>query len=446
MTLLSPENALQHLISASLKEGASDADASLGMSEGLSVSVREGKLESVERQESSGVSLRCFYGRRQAHVSGSELSTDALDLLVERCVAMARVAPEDEWCGLSGADELARDLPHIDLVGDDPDTEAVMEAEALEAEAAARAIEGVRDVPSAGIFWGISKGWVAASNGFTADRLDSYSGLGLSAVAARGDAMERDFESWTTRRKGSRPLPAEIGHLAGTRAVARLGARKISSRKSAVMFDRRVSASLLSAFTGAISGTAIARGTSFLKDKLHSQVFADGINIIDDPLRPLGMASRAHDGEGRPVSRTALIEDGKLTTWLLNGPAARQLGLTPNGFASSGFGDPPGISTSNLHMEPGTQSPEDLMASVPEGLRITEMFGPSINPNTGDYSVGVAGVWYEKGEPQFPVSEVTVADNLVAMFARLVPANDLEFRGAKNAPSLLIDGMSLAGS
>ena len=239
--------------------------------------------------------------------------------------------------------------------------------------------------------------------------------------------------------------PEWIGAEAGRRAASRLGARKLDSQTAPVIFDRRLSSRLLGAFIGAISGPAIARGVSFLKDKMDKPVFAPGVNVIDDPLRLGGFGSRGFDGEGRPVKRTALVRGGVLTQWLLNGPAARQLGLTPNGFASMGFGDPPGVTTSNLEIEPGIRSPDELMKDAGKGLLVTDMFGPSLNPNTGDYSVGVSGFWFENGERAYPVSEVTVAGDLTSMLLRAIPGSDLEIRGSTNAPSLLIDGMALAG-
>jgi PmbA protein len=258
--------------------------------------------------------------------------------------------------------------------------------------------------------------------------------------------MERDYDSWSVRFTKDRPPADAIGRTAGERTIARLGARKIETQKSAVIFDRRVSDSLLGAFLGAISGPSVARGVSFLKDRMGTQVFARGIYLTDDPHRPLGMGSRAHDGEGLPVAQAHLIEDGRLTRWLLNTSTARQLGLAPNGFAGPGFGDPPGVSTSNVYLRPGNQSPGALAKSAGRGLLVTDMFGPSINPNTGDYSVGVAGFWFEGGEIAYPVSEVTVAGDLPSMFARLIPASDLELRSTRDAPSILIEDMNLAGS
>lgn len=439
------EETLNRVIEKALAAGATSADASMDRSRGVDVTVREGKLETIERDESTGVSLRCFVGRRQAHVSGSDLSTDGLEALVDRCVSMAKIAPEDQYAGIAAPEELARDLPEIELWGDDPVEPEVLEAEAIEAEAAARAVPGIKDVPGSGSSWSAGEVWLAASNGFRAHKSSSLSGVGLSAIAERDGVMERDYESYTSRRRIDRPTPAEIGRVAGERTIARLGAQKIDSQKAAVFYDKRVSASLIGAFIGAISGAAIARGTSFLKDKLGEQVFANGIELIDDPFRAFGMGSRRFDGEGRPVQVTKIVEDGRLTTWLLNGPSARQLGLKPNGFASPGFGDPPGISVSNMHMPAGSQSPEELISSVGKCLQVTEMFGPSINPNTGDYSVGVSGVWHDGEGNSFPVSEITVADNLIEMFKRLVPASDLEFRNRTNTPGLLVEGMTIAG-
>jgi len=265
------------------------------------------------------------------------------------------------------------------------------------------------------------------------------------AIAERDGAMERDHESSSERRKARLKSPEWVGREAANRATARLGARKLESQTAAVIYENRLSSRLIGAFIGAISGPAVARGVSFLKDKMGKQVFARGVNLIDDPLRVGGFGSRAFDGEGRPVGRNALVEDGMLTQWLLNGPSARQLGLTPNGFASTAFGDPPGVTTSNLDLQPGERSLAQLMADAGKGLLVTDMFGPSLNPNTGDYSVGVSGFWFENGERAYPVSEVTIAGDIPAMLLRAVPGSDLEIRGSTNAPSILIDGMALAG-
>ncbi len=443
--IFSPPDLLETLLKQCHKAGADAADARITVSEGVSVDVREGQLESVERAEDQGVSLRCFFGQRQAHVSGSDLSAPALAELAERCVAMARAVPEDPWCGLASPDELTAEDRDLDLEGDGEVSEEMLESEALAAEAAALAIPEVRTTSSCSSGWTRTERWLAASNGFVAHRRGSFSGLGLAVVSERDGKMERDYESRTVRYREDRPSAEEIGKIAGERAAARLAPRRMSTQKAAVIYDRRVASSLLGPLIGAISGPSVARGVSFLKDRLGEKVFADGIDIIDDPFRRRGLGSRVHDGEGRPVEEVRLIDDGVLTRWLLNGSSARQMGLQPNGHAGLAFGDPPGVTTSNLYLAPGAQTPQALMSGAGRGLLVTDMFGPSINPNTGDYSVGVSGFWFENGEIVHPVSEVTIAGDLPSMYARLVPASDLEFRGANDAPSILIEDMSIAG-
>jgi len=448
MTQPTPESyagLLQSLLADTLKAGADAADVRMSENASLSVEVRKGELESVEREESRGIALRALVGRRQASVSGSDLSPAGLRALSDRVVAMAMLAPEDKYCGIPGADEIARDHISLNLDTDDTPEAPELERRAAEIEAAALAVAGVKQVSHAGASWSTSASWVAASNGFAAHKTSGISSMAGVAIAERDGAMERDFESTSERKRAKLKAPDWVGREAALRATARLGARKVDSQTAAVIFENRLSARLVGAFIGAISGPAVARGVSFLKDKMGKQVFAKGVNLIDDPIRLGGFGSRAFDGEGRPVQRTALVEDGMLTQWLLNGPAARQLGLTPNGFASMGFGDPPGVTTSNLDLQPGSRNLDGLMADAGQGLLITDMFGPSLNPNTGDYSVGVSGFWFENGRKSYPVSEVTVAGDLPSMLLRAVPGSDLEIRGSTNAPSILIDGMQLAG-
>lgn len=442
---LAPESILSNLLDTCMKAGATGADASYGRSDGVSVDVREGKLEGIERSESQGVSLRCLFGQRQASVSGSDVSEAGLTALAERCVAMAKVVPEDPYCGLAPSEDLVGDMPDLDFSGDGEIATDVLEQDALAAEAAALAVAGVKQVSGCGNGWSTSERWVATTNGFSSHRLSGSTGLGLAAVAERDGAMERDYESRSVRRLEDRPSAEEIGRIAGERTVARLGSQKVKTQTGAVIYDRRVAGSLIGAFLSAISGPSVARGVSYLKDSLGEQVFASGVNLIDDPFRVRGLGSRAHDGEGRAVSQTKLIDDGVLTRWLLNGASAKQLSMTPNGHASGGFGSTPGVGVSNAFIQAGTKSPQELMQGVGKGLLVADMFGPSINPNTGDYSVGVAGFWFEDGEIQYPVSEVTIAGDLPSMFARLVPGSDLEFRGSRDAPSLLVEDMSIAG-
>jgi PmbA protein len=440
-----PEDLLSSLLDKVRRLGADAADVRLSDSASLSVEVRNGDLETVEREESRGLALRALVGRRQAQVSGTDLSSSALDALAERVVAMARLAPEDPFCGVPDASLVARTPVDLDLLCDDSPEAPILEQRAREGEAAAMAVPGVKQVDHAGAGWSRSTTWVAASNGFQASKSGGSTSVSVVAIAEQNGAMERDYEQRYERRFARMPTATEIGRTAGERAAARLGATKIDSCTASVIFDRRLSSRLLGAFLGAISGPAIARGVSFLKDKLHQQVFARDVQIIDDPLRAGGWGSRWFDGEGLPARRTALIENGVLTQWMLNGPSARQLKLESNGFASMGFGDPPGVTSSNVDIVAGRLSREELMKQAGAGLLVTDMFGPSLNPNTGDYSVGVSGFWFENGEIAFPVTEVTVAGDLSSMFLRAIPGSDLELRGAANAPSLLIEGLSLAG-
>ncbi len=439
------DDILFSLIAATLKEGADAVDARISENASLSVEVRKGELETVEREESRGLSLRALVGQRQAHVSGTDLSPEGLKAMSERVVAMARLAPEDKWCGLPNASEITHERPDLHLGCDDTPEAPELERRAREMEAAAMAVSGIKQVSHSGASWNTSTSWFAASNGFSARKSSGVSSLAAVAIAQRDGAMERDYESQSERSRSRMRRPEEIGRIAGDRAAARLGSRKIDSQTAPVIFENRLANRLLGAFIGAISGPAIARGVSFLKEKMGRPVFAPGVDVIDDPLRKGGFGSRGFDGEGRAVARTAIVKDGVLTQWLLNGPAARQLGLEPNGFASLGFGDPPGVSSSNLDLQPGPRSLSELMSDAGSGLLVTDMFGPSLNPNTGDYSVGVSGFWFEKGERAYPVSEVTVAGDLPGMLLRAVPGADLEIRGAMNAPSLLIDGLALAG-
>lgn len=436
---------LDSLIAATLKAGADGVDARLSESASLSVEVRNGDLETVEREESRGLALRALVGRRQATVSATDLSPDALKALSERVVAMARLAPEDKYCGLAGADEIETSIVDLKLDCDDTPEADELEQRGLAMEAVALAVPGVKQMSHCGASWNTSRTWLAASNGFRAAKSSGISSMAAVAIAERDGAMERDYESTSERRKARLKSPEWVGQQAAERATARLGARKVESQTAAVIFENKLANRLVGAFIGAISGPAVARGVSFLKDKMGKPVFATGVNLIDDPIREGGFGSRAFDGEGRPVKRTALVDNGVLTQWLLNGPSARQLGLTPNGFASMAFGDPPGVTTSNLDLQPGKRSQAELMKDAGKGLLITDMFGPSLNPNTGDYSVGVSGFWFENGERVYPVSEVTVAGDLPSMLLRAIPGSDLEIRGSTNAPSLLVDGMALAG-
>jgi len=438
---------LDRLIAGAKAAGADAADAVLFESADLGVTWRMGKLEEVERSEAQDLGLRVLIGRRQAAVSSTDHSDAALAELAERCVAMAKLAPEDPYCGLAPEDRLAKP-PFLDLDLLDP---AEPSAERLTGlaratEEAALAVDGVANSSGASAHWGRGAKHLATSAGFRGTSRGARHSISVSVLAGQGVAMERDDDYSSALHAEDLRAPEDVGRTAGERTVKRLGPRKVGSQSVPVIYDNRVSSSLLRHLAGAVNGGAVARGVSFVKNKLGAQIFAPGVTVTDDPHRKRGFASRAYDGEGVANAPLDLIEDGRLTTWILNSAQARQLGLETNGRASRGAGGPPGASTTNLYMHPGSASPEELMSDIKAGLLVTDMFGPSVNANTGDYSVGVSGFWIENGAPAYPVSEVTIAGNLLEMYPTVAPASDLEFRAATNAPSLRVEGMTVGGA
>lgn len=437
---------LSDLIQSALKAGADAAEAVTSERQALSVGVRNGKLEDVEREEARDLGLRVFIGRRQASVSASDLSDATRTRLVERAVAMARLAPEDPYAALAPEDRLAHGpYPDLDLYDASERSAAELEAAAAETEAAALAVEGVAKSEGGHASWSTSAWRHLTSHGFEGVYRGSGFSLGAGVIAEKDGAMERGGEYRSSRHLSDLPGADEIGGEAGRRAVARVGPRKIASTTAPVIFENRVATQVLSPLVGAISGPSIARGVSFLKDRMGQAVLPEGVDLIDDPFRPRGMGSTPFDDEGVAVERRALVQDGRLTTWLLNSAAAAQLGLASTGHASRGLAGPPGVSTHNLHLEPGERDLAALMADAGTGLLITSMFGPSLNPNTGDWSAGVSGFWFENGAIAYPVSEVTVAGKLIDLYARLQRGSDLEFRGSFNSPSLLFDAVAIAG-
>ncbi len=437
---------LSDLIEKARAQGADAADAILVDSVALSNAQRLGELERLEREESRDLGLRVLVGRRQAIVSSTDTSQEALDGLVERVLAMARSVPEDKYCGLAEPDQLAKEPPEIDMLDPaEPSPETLVER-VRACEAAARAVEGVTNSEGAEAAWSRSRVVLAASNGFTGGYAVSRHSLGVSVLAGEGLGMERDYDFVSTVHGADLEDPAVIGRRAGERAVKRLGPRKAKTAKVPVVYDPRISSGLLNHLASAINGPSVARGTSFLKDKMEAQVFARGLNVVDDPHRSRGLRSKPFDAEGLPTRRRNLVEDGTLTTWILDLRSARQLGLASTGNASRGTSSPPGPSATNLYLEPGDKSPEALIGEIDEGFYVTEMMGMGVNGVTGDYSRGAAGFWIEKGALAYPVSEITVAGNLKDMYLTLTPADDLEFRYGVNAPTLRVDGMTVAGA
>ncbi|MDA1058247.1 MAG: TldD/PmbA family protein [Proteobacteria bacterium] len=437
---------LSDLVARAIKAGAHAADAIAAESVSLAVSQRLGKHEDLERSEAVDLSLRVLLGKRQAMVSSTDRSDAAVEELVTRAVAMARIAPEDPHIGLADPALIAKTWPELDLVDTheaDPDE---LYARTAKAEDAARAVAGVTNSEGADASWGRSTVALVTSGGFAAAYSGTSHSVSASVIAGEGTGMERDYDYSAVRFAKDLDDPTLVGRRAGERAVRRLNPRKVNSAAVPVILDPRVSNGLLRHVASAINGAAVARGTSFLRDKLNEKIFADGIVIVDDPHRKTGMASRPFDGEGVANRRMNIVEDGVLTTWLLDTATGHQLGMATTGHASRGASSPPSPSTTNLYMEPGTMSPSELMADIAEGFYVTELIGFGVNGVTGDYSRGAAGYWIENGALTFPVSELTIAGNLKTMFLNVTPANDLEFRYGTNAPTIRIEGLTVAGA
>ena len=440
-----PLDLLESLLTRVKKAGGDAADAVLFESASLEVARRLGAPEKLERSESTDAGLRVFVGKRQAIVSSTDLSEDALGEMVERAVAMAKAAPEDPYCGIADLDQIATDIPKLDIFdATEPDTQTLIDI-ADTAEDAARSVPGVTNSEGAEVGWSHAKVALATSNGFAQYYAMSSNSFSASELAGKGTEMERDYDYASAVYLEDLPPPDEVGRNAGIRAVARLGARKMKTTQVPVVYDARVSGGLIRHLTGAINGSSIARGTSFLKDSLGERVFSEGIDIIDNPLRPRGLRSKPFDGEGLASRKKTLIEDGKLTTWILDLAAARQLGLSSTGSASRGTSGPPGPAPTNVYLQNGSISPEELIADIDQGFYVTELIGMGVNGITGDYSRGASGFWIEKGEKTFPVSEMTIAGNLKDMFRELTPANDLVIRYGTDSPTVRIDGMTVAG-
>jgi PmbA protein len=437
---------LESLLSKAKTAGAEAADAVVVEGTSLSVAFRLGQPEKVERSEGGDIGLRVFIGKKQAIVSSADRSEAALSELAERAVAMAREVPEDPFCGLADPAQIAAGLPSLDSSDPDEPAATALVDWARRAEDAARAVKGVTNSEGAEAAWGKSRVAMAATNGFAHSYEVSSSTVSASVLAGGSDGMERDYDYSSAVYASDLRSPEDIGTSAGERTVRRLGARKMPTGKLPVVFDPRISGGLLGHLAGAINGGSISRGTSFLKDKLGQQIFPKGFTVIDDPHRQRGLRSKPCDGEGVANKRRAIIEDGVLTSWILDLRSARQLGLESTGHASRGTGGPPSPSITNFYLEPGTLSRQELIADIKQGFYVVELIGMGVNGVTGDYSRGAAGYWIENGEITFPVNEMTVASNLKDMFLNLTAADDLVFRTGVDAPTLRIEGMTLAGA
>lgn len=438
---------LSDLIEKAKAVGADSADAILADGESTSVAYRLGELEQLEHSEGGDIGLRVLVGKKQAIVSSSDRAPQALKELVERAVAMAKTVPDNEFLGLADPDQLVQHMPDIDMCDEaDISSERLIEM-AKSCEDAARAVKGVTNSEGAQASWGRSRVAIVASNGF--QRTYESTGGSISASVLAGDSdtgMETDYDYTSAVYASDLRNPEDVGQTAGERTVRKIGARKIQSGKLPVVFENRTARGLVSHFLGAINGAAVARGTTFLRDHMDKSVFADGITIVEDPHRSRGLRSKPCDAEGLPNAKRNLIDNGVLTTWILDLRTSRKLGLAPTGHAARSPSSPPSPSTTNVNLIAGTQTPDELIAEIKEGVFVTDAFGQGVNGVTGDYSRGIAGFWIEDGSLAYPINEITIAGNLKEMFKALTPANDLVLRYGIDAPTVRVDGMSIAGS
>ncbi|MEN3972102.1 metallopeptidase TldD-related protein [Sphingomicrobium sp. XHP0235] len=439
--------AAARIVELAVNAGATAADAALVAQASLQVEVRKGALEDVSRSEGEKLGLRVMIGQKVASVATSDLSDEALALLADRAVSIARAASDDEFAGLAPQDRLADgNGPDLDL---DPGEEIAPEdlkAMALDCEAAALGVERVTNSSGASASAQRNIFALATSHGFAGAFEASGLGCSVAVIAGEGAGMERDYAAHSARRRADLDAPEVIGRLAGNRAADRLDPRPIPSGRMPVLFDPRVSTTLLSHLSGALSGAAVARRGSFLQSKMGERIFAPGVTITDDPLRKGGLRSHPFDGEGLAVRRMHIVEDGRLRSWFAASAPARQLGIAPTGHAIRGPGGSPGAGPSNFWIEAGRRSRAQLLAYAPRMLLVTELMGQGVNVVTGDYSRGAAGYLVENGEIAGAVSGITIAGNLADMFASLEPGADLDFRKGVDAPTLLVPEMTVAAA
>lgn len=435
----------QHAVELAAKAGASSADAVVIQSTDMNAGIRHGAPETIERAESRGVGLRVFIGQASAMLSSSDISREAMQKLAETAVAIAKAAPADPYAGLADASQLAKTLPHIETADPfEPSMEQLQQL-ARDCEQGGLDVAGISNSEGGDAGYSRQRVALVTSHGFAHAYESTQSAISCSLIAGEDDEMERDYDYITKTFFSDLPAAATIGQEAARRTLGRMKPRKINSQQAAIFFEPRVAKSLLSAFAGAISGTSITRGTSFLKGDLGKKIFADGITVIDDPLLPRGLGSHPFDAEGIAAHKTEFVTHGVLNSWMLDCRSARQLKLQTTGHAIRGLSSAPHPASTNLYIAAGTSSPKELLGSVKSGFMVTETIGHGTNLITGDYSVGATGFWVENGEIAYPVSEVTIAGNLRDMYANLIAANDLVFRTSTNTPTLMVPNMTIAG-
>ncbi len=435
------------LLRAARKADADQADALAVRGSSLSVDVLNGKLEHAERSDNIEVGLRILVGKRQACVSSSLIDPEALQDVAERAVAMAKEAPEDEYLGLADANQLATEFPDLDLCdpGEAPSPEE-LQAIAIRAEAAALDVSGVSTVQSSSAGFGQSQVYLSATNGFSAGYSRSDHGLSCVAITREAGQMERDYYGESRVYRNDLPTPETVGTLAGQRTVERAGARKPKTGYFPVLYDERVASTLIGHLLAASNGAMVARGSSWLMDALGENVLPESLSLDENPLRQRTAGSRPFDAEGLPCAHRSIVENGVLKGWTLDLSNARKLDMKSTASAARGTSSPPSPSVTNINLTQGDLSRDELISQMGTGLLVTSMIGSTINPNTGDYSRGASGFWVENGELQYPVNECTIAGNLREMLGSIIPANDARPYVSRVVPSLLVEGMTLAGS
>ncbi len=444
-----PLDTLTHaLIDAAKRAGADDADALAVSGTSLSIDVRAGSLEQAERSEGTEIGLRVLIGKRQACVSASDTRPETIAEMAERAVTMARLAPEDPSIGLADPAQLAsdRDASPLDMADPNPEPNpSELEEVARRAESAALAVEGISQVQSAAAGYGRRQVHLAASNGFSGGYARTDHGVSCVAITGEGTQMERDYFGDGRNHRADLISPEEIGRIAAERTIARSGARKPKTGAYPVLFDERISSSMIGHLLAAINGASIMRGSSWLRDAMGEQVLPKGLHLIEDPRRPRVSGSKPFDAEGLQTEQRLLVEDGVLQSWTLDLATGRKLGMASTANAARGTSSPPSPASGNMELTQGNASREELIREMGTGLLITSMIGSSINPTTGDYSRGASGFWVENGEIAYAVNECTVAGNLREMLLSMTPANDARSHLSRVVPSLLIEGMTLAG-
>lgn len=438
----------QTMIETALNAGADSCDALAVDGTSVSINVRNGALEQAERSEGIDIGLRVLVGQKQANVSSSDIKPDTISEMAERAVAMAKEAPDDPHIGLADASQLATNLDTTTLELYDPSEEpdpAGLQDAACRAEAAALKNKGVSQVQSASAGYGRRRVHLAASNGFSAGYSRTDHGLSCVAISGEGTGMERDYDYDSRVFAADMREAEEIGTRAAERAVERHSAKKPKTGAYPVLFDERIASSLVGHLLQAVNGAAIARGSSWLRDALGTQVLPSHLSIVEEPHRVRAFASRLFDAEGLQTQNRAIVKDGVLQGWTLDLANARKLGMDSTASAVRGTGSPPSPGLSNIALTQGDKSKADLLSDMGTGLLITSMIGSTINPNTGDYSRGASGFWVENGEITYPVNECTVAGNLRDMLMNMTPANDAQMHLSRVVPSLLVEGLTLAG-